>query len=217
MAQILVFGDSIADGAFDPKGGWVDRLKQYFMQVNIDGDVVNDESHWVYNLGISGNLTDDILERIETEAKARKVDRKNKRSAFVFAIGINDSCLKGDDKPLPRSDESKFTENYTKLVNYAKKYTDKIICVGLTPVNEKYTSPIYDLYWYNNERISSFNEVVMNIARENMVEFVDLYQHLITQPNFKYLLIDGLHPNENGHKLIFELLKPLLVKALRTD
>lgn len=216
MAQILVFGDSITDGAFDPSGGWADRLKQHFMAKNMQGDVVQDENDWVYNLGISGNLTDDVQERIETESIARKVDRENRKSIFVFAIGINDSCRKGDDNPLPRSNEEKFVQNYNKLIDLARRYTNKIICVGLTPVDEKQTTPIYNLYWYKNDRISQFDKLIRELATKSRAEFVDVHKAYLSQPDFKELLIDGLHPNEAGHRIIFNLVKPIVEQALET-
>ncbi len=74
---ICIFGDSITWGAFDYKnGGWVGRLRNYFEE--------KDEEIEVYNLGVAGNKTKDLLARFENEVKVRKVD------VIVFAIGIND-------------------------------------------------------------------------------------------------------------------------------
>ena len=80
--RICVFGASITWGAFDDKkGGWVNRLKLInFAQGNcID----------IHNLGISGNTTNELLERIDTELFARNPD------LIIFSIGANDSsCFK---------------------------------------------------------------------------------------------------------------------------
>ena len=75
MQTICVFGDSIAWGASDSeKGGWVERLKIY-MGEHRSGNV--------YNLGVSGDTTNDLLERFEQEAKARESD------VIIFAVGTN--------------------------------------------------------------------------------------------------------------------------------
>jgi lysophospholipase L1-like esterase len=75
---ICLFGDSITWGAWDPeRGGWGARLRSYFETNNIE---VN-----VYNCGVSGNNTDDLLQRFKVEATARKPN------IIIFAIGINDS------------------------------------------------------------------------------------------------------------------------------
>jgi len=57
--RICVFGASIAWGAWDPDGGgWVTRLRRYFE--------INDYDIEVYNLGVSGNTTKDLLKRFKT-------------------------------------------------------------------------------------------------------------------------------------------------------
>ena len=59
----LVFGDSIVSGFFDTCGGWVDRLKHDQMMKFIrDGAGVK-----VFDLGISGQTSKDLLARIEGE------------------------------------------------------------------------------------------------------------------------------------------------------
>ncbi|MDD2822618.1 MAG: hypothetical protein PHQ59_00920 [Candidatus Daviesbacteria bacterium] len=62
MANILVFGDSVAYGAWDPKGGWVRRLREvieepiyktaiYTKHYKLTGD-----ASLVYNLGVTMRL-----------------------------------------------------------------------------------------------------------------------------------------------------------------
>jgi lysophospholipase L1-like esterase len=81
---ICIFGDSIAWGATDcEKGGWVERLKTELMVKDID----------VYNLGISGDTTENILKRMDAEAEARNPD------IIIFSVGINDA-LKTNGKNL---------------------------------------------------------------------------------------------------------------------
>ncbi len=53
MGKFLVFGDSIAYGKWDSKGGWVARLRDYIDEkynLNKTGNVQ------VYNLGIPGEV-----------------------------------------------------------------------------------------------------------------------------------------------------------------
>lgn len=215
MAQILAFGDSITDGAYDPRGGWADRLKQYFSEINYSSDVVNAESHWFYNLGISGNLSQDILDRIEIESLARKVHKPDKRSVFIFAVGVNDSCLKGVHDPQPRCSESNFKNNYSRLISYAQQYTEKIICVGLLPVEETKVNPIFSEYWYKNERIKQFNGIIQELAHQQQFCFIDLYEQMTSENQKKSLYIDGLHPNESGHEWMYDQIKPKVIEQLR--
>ena len=118
--RILIFGDSIAHGAWDDeKGGWVERLKEYLFSI---------KKHTVYNLGISGATTEDLLERFENDAKTRiKVDPE-KEITIMFAIGVNDSAyLKSKDTNWV--DKNKFQENLIKLINISRNITNIILFV----------------------------------------------------------------------------------------
>lgn len=53
---ICVFGDSITWGAWDiEKGGWVQRLRNFV-------ESSSEEYIEIYNLGVSGDNTEDLLE-----------------------------------------------------------------------------------------------------------------------------------------------------------
>ncbi|MBP9816303.1 SGNH/GDSL hydrolase family protein, partial [Candidatus Woesebacteria bacterium] len=68
MDKILVFGDSIAYGKWDSKGGWVARLRNYIdttYNLNKEGNVQ------VYNLGIPGEVVPRLAERFSSELTMR--------------------------------------------------------------------------------------------------------------------------------------------------
>ena len=82
MVQVLVFGDSIAYGARDGEGGWVQRLRKFLDERNLMGCLI-------YNLGVSGDTVQGLLERFEFETEQRM--RKGEEAVFIFEVGINDS------------------------------------------------------------------------------------------------------------------------------
>ena len=207
MAQILVFGDSIAYGAFDSEaGGWVDRLKAFFFK---DGQNCD---YFVYNLGISGDTTEDLLERFVFETKQRKKEADSTEAIVIIEIGANDSALirsKNDAWVAPE----KFEGNLKKLVALAKKVSSKIIFVGLAPVDESKTMPVS---WnanvtYKHEFIKRYNDILKSICEKSKIYFVDLFDELLKM-NYKKMLEDGTHPNTEGHKKMFEIIKEFLVK-----
>lgn len=126
--NICIFGDSIIWGAFDTeKGGWANRLK-IFLEKEFR-DVA------VYNLGISGDITDDVLERFESESRAREAN------VLVFAIGINDSqYIKSKDNP--HTPLEKFKNNLKDLIAKSRAFTDKIVFIGFADIDESKTMPI---------------------------------------------------------------------------
>jgi lysophospholipase L1-like esterase len=198
MATICIFGDSITWGATDPeKGGWANRLRNYFES---QGGRV-DEDVDVYNLGVSGDNTDDLKLRFEVEARARKPD------AIVFAIGINDAQFviskNGNRVPL-----EEFSKNITGLINQAKTIAEKVIVVGLTRVDESKTVPIpwnQDKKYLNGD-IERYDATLRDVSESLGVLYVDVSKVVSTVD-----LPDGLHPNSVGHQRLFETTKDFLV------
>jgi len=189
--NICIFGDSITWGAYDPQnGGWVNRLKNYFEKQGEDNDV--------YNLGVSGDSTTDLFERIEIETKSREAN------LIIFAIGVNDAQFIHSTNSNRISDGD-FESNIKKLFEIAKEFTSKIIFIGLTPVDETKTKPIP---WntdktYTNERIKKFDQIIENFCLKNNLKFIPINELLNNDD-----LIDGLHPNTQGHIKIFDRVKP---------
>jgi lysophospholipase L1-like esterase len=175
--NICIFGDSIIWGSYDiDKGGWAERLKTWLMKEDIE----------VYNLGISGNTTSDILKRFDTECIERMPEM------LIFAIGINDS---------KNIQIERFEINLKELIKKAKKFSEKIVFVGLTPVNEKIAKG------YSNERIRLFDSKIKSVCLKEKIHFIEMLDEWANSQN---LLYDGLHPNSKGHDKIFQIVKKFL-------
>lgn len=202
MATILVFGDSIVWGAADSEGGgWVNRFS-----IGLGRDSEID----VYNLGVSGDKTLNILDRFESETKARI--EQGEEVALVFAIGINDSYFVHSKNALMTSLDE-FKANIQQLTDKAQKLASKVIFIGLTPVDEAKTTPIP---WntdksYKNENVKKYNEIIKSNCQEKDIHFVEIFNEWINL-DYQNLLEDGLHPNSAGHKKIFETVKDYLIQ-----
>ena len=81
---ILVFGDSVTCGAWDNKCGWADRLKQYLFKKS---DLGKKGYSMLYNLGIDGDTTAGVLERMENEIKSRRDRDPSEELVLIFEIG----------------------------------------------------------------------------------------------------------------------------------
>lgn len=195
--RISIFGDSIAWGSWDPEGGgWVTRLRRYF-ETNENYDVD------VYNLGVAGDTTSNLLLRFNTECLARN----RHPQIIVFAIGINDSrYINTSDNPQTSVEE--FQSNLVELINQAKEFSKKIIFVGLTKVDEVKTmpSPWSQEKFHSNSNVVKYNSIIKKISEEHNLPFIDLLDLLEINH-----LEDGLHPNSSGHKKIFLAVKDFLL------
>lgn len=203
----MIFGDSITYGAWDKEGGWVSRLRKFLDEKNLSH---SDFYYLIYNLGASGNYSEDLLKRFEFETKQRI--KENEETIFIFAIGVNDSQIL-HSKQRNRIPIEKSGKNIQKLINLARKFSSKIIFVGLTPADESKTTPILwdtDIF-YKNEFIQKYDKAVKSICKENKVYFIEVF-YKFKEINYKNLLEDGLHPNSRGHKKIFEIVKKFLIE-----
>ncbi len=207
MSRILIFGASITYGKWDLKGGWVQRLRNY-----IDEKSLSDPNfdYSIYNLGVSGDTTEDLLKRFELETKRRFWEEKE--IIIMFQIGINDSQVVFG-KNESRTSAQKFQDNIQKLIELSRKFSSKIIFIELPPVDESKVDPIpwYPKYSYKNEYIKSFNEIIKSLCEKNKIYFVEVFKKW-RSGDYKTLLQDGVHPNSEGHEKIFETVKNFLIK-----
>jgi len=191
--HICIFGASITWGAYDTeKGGWVDRLRIHFFNQE-------DENYAsVYNLGVAGATTDDLLKRFDIECEARRPD------ILVFSTGNNDSqFLKSTNSN--KTDIEKFRKNLDNLREKASKYAEKIVFVGLSGVDEAKTKPVYwnEDAWYVNAEIEKYDAIIEKFCQEKKLKYISL-KGILEEGDWE----DGLHPNAKGHEKIFEKIKP---------
>lgn len=186
-----IFGDSVTQATY-VKVGWVGLLKQ-FLEEKYQGDFVN-----VFNLGVSGNTSEDILKRFEDESSVRKP------TEIIFAVGVNDSGYFGiHSKPIV--EENKFASNLEELIKKAKKFAQKITFVGLVLGDDSLLQPFPGSSTnkaYSRERVKVYDKIVKDVPEKNGCKFI----YVMNKLDFGDFQ-DGLHPNEQGHKKMFEVIK----------
>ncbi|MGA9762096.1 MAG: SGNH/GDSL hydrolase family protein [Gaiellaceae bacterium] len=168
---LCVFGDSIAVGSDDREaGGWVARLRL---------DWNRREKISIYNLGVDGDRTEQLLRRLAGEAAARNA------SVIVIAIGANDLGWHGTEG----TDVALFRERYDGILTQAERFTRRILVLELLNVDEQNES-----HGVRNEQVKAFNVIIEQLARTHGAELLGLYGLLSSQD-----FVDGLHPGAPGH------------------
>lgn len=206
-----MFGDSITEGLWDSKGGWADRLKTHIHKNELESSFKN--YHEAYNLGIDGNTTKQILERFDSETKARQWP--DSEYGFIIATGMNDT-LHRKEKDFESSPE-RYSNELTELFSKAKQYSDKILFVDITPVNEALTNPVASSSTgkcYTNSRISQFNDTLQRFCEEKFIACIKVSEAFNSRDRNTLLSADGLHPNDAGHEIMYELILPKLEEWL---
>ena len=204
--QILIFGASTTHGNWDILGGWANRLRLHVIKKILANQ---SELHGhVFNLGIPGDMTADLLKRIEPEIKARLFYPE---TVILVSAGTNDSRLRFSDKK-PFTSTEQFRKNVENICKITKKYSNKVLFVGYTPVDEKRTNP-WGKEAFLNKRIKKFDDIVRSVCDERKVPFVRLFEVFETKDFLRYVY-DGLHPNSLGHEKMFDLIKPFIDKFI---
>jgi len=193
--NICIFGDSITWGPRLPfRVAWANLLRNHL-------EHSTNELFRVYDLGVDMDTTKDVLKRIDVEASARKP------AIMIFNVGVNDSLY----RVTPSNSEttlSDFAKNIEQLIEKAKKYSQRIIVVGLVKGSDKWTTPLIQSTTgktYTKERTRVYDRKLKEIAIKMGVEFADVNDKL-NDEDFD----DGLHPNANGHMKMFSVISKVL-------
>lgn len=199
MHAIICFGDSITFGEGDVANrGWCGRLQNAYEY---------DDYRFVYNLGICGDTTNDLLERLEGELRARaRTKYEDDRSCILIAIGMNDARLNGS---TPETLIGTFTQNMNAILTIAKRY-GTVGVIGLTPVDES-LSLDYEGTSFTNERQRTYHEALKDAARTHDVPFLDMFAAFLNEA-YHEMLDDGLHPNAHGYAWMYEQISRFLVE-----
>lgn len=197
--KILFFGDSITRGYDDSEGGWVHRLR-----------IVFGDKYTFVNSGVPGDSSFDVLSRISNEDE----ELIDTNAAVVIAVGVNDARIRNGHHFTEVED---YTRNLDKIYLQAKKISKKILFIGLTPCDEILSMPVdWDDTIYKNSRIEMFNDALRDFCKSNNVAFVEIFEPFKNAMKDMALISDGVHPNEEGHQLIADLVKPSLQKLINT-
>jgi len=204
--RVLIFGDSITQGFWDLEGGWAVRLARHYFARQVE-DMSRDEPI-VFNVGISGDTSAGLCKRFRSETLARKW--LDEEFALIITIGVNDACIEAG-KLWTTPDE--YRQNITKLIEMARELSPKVLFVGLTPCDENKTTPTpWGDYSYKNQDIRRLDDILRDLCNQHNLPFVPVLEAFAGKQ--KELLPDGLHPNNKGHKLIADLVRPELEKLL---
>lgn len=166
------------------------------------------DKNFVYNLGISGDTTTEVLGRLDFEAKQR-IDSDDE-NVCVFAVGLNDSIFL-IDRGIFQTELDKFSENIQQISIHAGTFSSQVIFIGLTPVDERKTNPIS---WapnkvYKNQSIEAYNHALKSFCDESRLPFIDVLSQWRKEEYIGWLY-DGVHPNAQGHDKLFEQIAPFL-------
>lgn len=212
VMKVLVFGDSITQGYWDTEGGWVNRIRKHYDELQVH-DLRGRDDPVIFNLGVSGDTSEKLLQRIEYETIARQGLLSSTLPVVVVQIGINDSLTENGKVWVPLE---KYSDNLLTIITKLNPISSKVIFVGFNSVDESETNPTF---WgdfnYQNETIKKYEDAIADVARMQKVPFIPIFNKFkAAVEHGNDFLPDGLHPNNVGHAFIAGIVQPELDKVL---
>jgi lysophospholipase L1-like esterase len=197
--KIVALGDSLIYGFGDPEGGgWVERLRRAWMLPNSAG-------HVLYNLGVRGDRTLSVAQRLEVEFRHRGELRNRVPDLIILSVGVNDSARVGRLNGKNYTDFDRFEAEIAALLNLAIQLCP-VIFVGMVPVDEA-KMPFLDCLYYNHADQYRYKEVTRIACEERNIPYLDIFQTWMARGTTwvnQRLSDDGLHPNTLGYQTLLE-------------
>ena len=203
--RILFQGDSITDAGRDKRNfhdmgnGYPKYAAKLIREAHPEMDIE------FINLGISGNRTDQLFDRMSKDIIDLKPD------IVSILIGINDIWHRyGGDRIM--TTDGQIETNYRAILERIRKETDAKI-IMMVP---------YILDCEDKERVRADLPALQTIVRKLAAEYADVLipldeqfdEAMKTQPEPHYYSGDAVHPNQNGAAFIgaryAEAIEPLL-------
>jgi lysophospholipase L1-like esterase len=213
--RIVAFGDSTtAERAVDGK-----PLRVY-AAILAEDSRLRDLGVQVINAGAASNTTFDARRRFSREVLEREPD------LVILQFGINDAMVDVWNDPPATAPRVSLADYAGHLAWMAAELQKRgVQPVLMTPNPIAWTDRMRSLYGkspYDPEDPEGFNvllkgyaEAVRQVAKQADAPLVDV--HAAFQDHSRHgpleeLLLDGMHPNEKGHRLIATLLRERILR-----
>lgn len=209
---IVSFGDSTTALRKLPGGGdlktYSHVLQEELPRMGIPVKVVNS--------GIPGHTTADAMKRFEKDVLTHKPD------IVIIQFGLNDGSVEVYRDPNaknPRVSVADYRENLERMIESLKQRGVHVILMSFNPM--RWTPKLREMYGkppYKRDDPDGFNvplqdflKTVRDIAKKEQVSFLDVYAmcekfHKESGRPMDALFLDGVHPNDEGQRMVANLI-----------
>lgn len=142
--------------------------------------------------GVSGDTTRLGLERFPRDVQAHQP------TAVVIQFGHNDANRWETDHGLQRVSDRAFMANLEEMVDRCRTFEAEPFLCSLTP---SYRSDLHASDTY------AYDQIIREVARVNIVPLIDVRLAFAKR---EYLMEDGLHLTELGHRVYAEVVQQAL-------
>jgi len=216
-AKYIVSGDSISKGVIYDEV----RNKYVILEDNYVSLLQNKLKGAVRNTARFGNT---LLKGI---SNLKKDVMKEKPNIVLIEYGGNDCDYNWNEiakdpgrEHHPKTDFHTFEKVLIETVNDLKSQQIIPILMSLPPLNAdnyfkwvtqndpeaqqnvmKWLGSVTKIYWWQER----YNSTILKVSELTKTKLIDVRGAFLQQPDFtKFLCSDGIHPNEAGHRIIFD-------------
>ena len=197
--KIVALGDSLVYGFGDfVGGGWVERLRRQWMSPESSG-------HVLYNLGIRGDRTIQVSQRLEQEFSCRGELRNRLPDVILLSVGVNDSPCLGRKEGKLFTDFAEFQAQIDHLLELAQSFCP-VMFIGMVPIDET-KMPFLDCLYYSHLNQYRYKEATKRACQNRQIPYLDIFDLWLARGEDwikEQLSADGLHPNVQGYKTLLE-------------
>ncbi|WP_016953024.1 GDSL-type esterase/lipase family protein [Anabaena sp. PCC 7108] len=197
--KIVALGDSLVYGYGDPeKGGWVEQLRRWWMLPDSVG-------HVLYNLGVRGDRTQQVSQRLEIEFRNRGEVRNRVPDLIILSVGVNDTPRLGRPHGKNYTNFPQFETQIATLLDQAQQLCP-VLFVGMVPVDET-KMPFLDCLYYNHADQYCYKEATRTACNQREIPYLDIFDQWMERSadwREKRITADGLHPNTLGYQDLLE-------------
>lgn len=218
LKSLCMFGDSVAKGVVLDES----RNRYAFLKDSFVNSFASATGVAVDNFSKFGCTAMKGLEIIKKHA-----DKLAEYDFVILEFGGNDCNFdwsKIAEAPEaehePNAPLSQFIEYYTRIIDGVKAHGGRPVILNLPPLDpEKFFRWVSRglcadniLKWLNDvEHIfkwqEGYNSAVSALAKKTKTPLIDIRSSFLKAPDYRKLLCeDGMHPNSEGHKLIYSTL-----------
>jgi lysophospholipase L1-like esterase len=209
MKQYFLLGASSVYGVGGENGGWAELLKQYIHH-QLYGKGGSGEAAEVFNFGKSGATVEFVLDTFPEQIK--HYGRSGEIVSIVMIGGNNSKAIDAPNNYVSTVEE--YIAQMTTLLALLKQHSAQVVVASNGYVDESKTNPKISPFtgrksYFTNARRAEFHAALKKLCEQMNVSYanVDIDQQTWQQ---KYLYEDGLHPNNEGHELLFQSVRKAL-------
>lgn len=208
---IVAFGNSTTAPRKNVDSVYAVRLGRILSQNGINNEVINS--------GIPGSTTGSIKDN-DIFKIAHGMDRFDMAVLgyhpdwVIIDFGINDSWQDAGKKGSSRIPIDEYRHNLSFFIDQIRKIKGKIILLTPNPLGERYQG-------FHTRRLKKYKRVVCKLARKKNVPSIDTWKLFALYVRTEHedidtLLLDGEHPNDEGHKIVAHAIARIIMNHAAT-